>query len=100
MNPCSADTVFSTLEAMCLAEGGDGDSVLVAPNPLDLAFRFDAWQRAKATPSKPAWWAMTVHGDEACFHNNQEAIHFLKARPAWGWYVYLVELPHGKLFLE
>ncbi len=84
---------------MCLAEGGDGDSVLVCPKPLELAATFDHWQRAKATPDRPPWWTMDTHGDEACFHNGQEAIHFLKARPAWS-YVYLVELPYGGLFLE
>ncbi len=98
INPTSADAVFSTLEAMCLAEGGDGDTVLMCPNPLELATLFDTWQKAKATSAKPPWWQMTVYGEDVVFYNNQEAIHFLRARPIWS-YVYLVELPYGKLFL-
>ncbi len=99
MNPRSIDAIFSTLEAMCLSEGGDGDSVLVCPNPIELAALFDIWQNAKATSENPAWWSMDIRGDEATFSNNQEAIYFLKARPAWR-YVYLVELPYGKLGLS
>jgi hypothetical protein len=63
---------FELLEASCLAEGGDGDAMLLCPNYINQAKLFDEWLEENSN----TYWAKNTYGNYIIYYNNQEAIWF------------------------
>lgn len=66
---------FSVLEKACLASGGDGDVLCVAPDFVSVANQFEDWLKETAN----TWWSRgdgKLDGGFVTFSNEQECIYF------------------------
>lgn len=63
---------FDFLTAACLAEGGDGDAVLIHEKYQDLSNDFDAWLKE----NNNTWWTKSINKGMITYNNDQECIYF------------------------
>jgi hypothetical protein len=84
-------TIFLALEQACLAEGGDGDTLLLTPDYKAAANAFEAWLKANSN----TWWSRGSQKGFETFHNNQECIYFAADGKERFHASYVVELPYG-----
>lgn len=61
--------LFDFIESACLADGGDGDVLVVSPNYINLADEFGRW-------CDSTWWTRRESEDHITYFNEQESIHF------------------------
>ncbi len=87
----SIDTIFLALEQACLAEGGDGDTLLLSPDYKGSADAFEGWLKANGN----TWWERGSQNDFETFHNGQECIYFAASGKERFHASYVVELPYG-----
>ncbi len=87
----SIDTIFLALEQACLAEGGDGGTLLLTPDYKVAADAFEAWLKANGN----TWWSRGSRDDFDTFSNGQECIWFAAGGKERFPASYVVELPYG-----
>lgn len=66
------DIIFSALEQACLAEGGDGGVLCVAPDYKAAADAFEAWLKTTGN----TWWTRGSREGYDTFSKEQECIWF------------------------
>jgi hypothetical protein len=64
--------MFAAIEAACLAEGGDGDTLVVCQDNVSVADNFEKWLKE----NNNTWWTRGNYNGIITFYNNQEAIYF------------------------
>lgn len=67
------ESLFAAIEAACLINGGDGEVVVISPNPTKSANSFEKF----LSDTNNNWWTRGGHGNVITFYNQQECIHFL-----------------------
>lgn len=64
--------MFNFIESACIADGGDGDVLVVSPNYMNLADEFGRW----CEMNNNTWWTRNDQNGSIWYNNNQESIHF------------------------
>lgn len=65
--------MFAAIEAACLAEGGDGDTLVVCQNNIEVAENFEKWLKE----NNNSYWTRGLRANIVTFYNMQECIYFV-----------------------
>ena len=66
------DKIFAAIEAACLMEGGDGDTLVVCKDPVKVADNFERYLKE----NNISIWKRTNKTDIIIFYHDQENIIF------------------------